>query len=389
MTQETTTLSDASAALDLPASARASVTHPDGSTEVVSFPLVDCGDDGAWLRVEASGICGTDVGLAGGKLTAPTVLGHHAVGQIADIGPAAAKRWGLQVGDAVAVEEYLPCWECETCRTGRYRLCPKTDLYTGGRRIGLVPASEEPHLWGGNAEYLFLPANAVVHRLPSDLPMGLASWTQPVANAIDWVSRVGRLTPGERVVILGPGYHGLAAAVVARQLGAGSVLIGGLPRHEARLALAERLGATAFNTSSANLAGEVFDLTDGAMADVVLDTVGGGPESLTAAFELLRQGGRLVVAGAKKPARAAIDTEALLRGMTTVSGVRGRDPESVTRSIEMLADPSAGFAEIPTENVPLEGVGEMLARLGSSRGPVTPHVDVRPWAAQSTGEANG
>ncbi|HEY4616381.1 MAG TPA: hypothetical protein VIG75_13050, partial [Citricoccus sp.] len=72
--------------------------------------------------------------------------------------------------------------------------------------------------------------------------------------------------------------------------------------------------------------------------------------------------------------------------MVTVTGVRGRDPESITRAITMLSQSPALFADIPTENVPLEGVGEMLLRLGNGTGPATPHVVVRPWGSADEGD---
>jgi threonine dehydrogenase-like Zn-dependent dehydrogenase len=123
----------------------------------------------------------------------------------------------------------------------------------------------------------------------------------------------------------------------------------------------------------------VRDLTGGGMADLVVDVSSGGPETVATAVSLLRPLGRLVVAGIKTPSLADVDTALLVRGMLTVSGVRGRDPESVARSIDLLARGGAGLTNVPTYHVPLDGVGEMLARLASGRGPQTPHVVVRPW----------
>jgi threonine dehydrogenase-like Zn-dependent dehydrogenase len=357
----------------------ASVSLPGSRAELRTFELSDCGVDAGWLRVEASGICGTDVALAGTGLESPVILGHHVVGEVVDLGPLASRRWSVAVGDRVAVEEYLPCWSCDVCQAGRYRLCASTDLWGGGRRIGLVPVSEEPSLWGGNAQYMYLPANAVVHRLPTEVPAALAAWTLPLANAVDWVSRVGAAEPGETIVILGPGYHGLAAVAATRQVGECRVLVGGLSRDESRLRLAEKLGATTFDVSGEDVAEQVRGLTGGHMADLVIDITGAGPETLGTAVSLLRQAGRLVLGGIKNPSMATVDTGALVRGMHTVSGVRGRDPESVTSSIEILRSGGAGLSEIPSCEIPLPSVGEMLTRLAAGDGPDSPHVVVRPW----------
>jgi threonine dehydrogenase-like Zn-dependent dehydrogenase len=359
--------------------ALACVALGSSATELRTLDVTGCGADDGWLRVEASGICGTDVALAAKDLDAPVILGHHVVGQVEDVGPQAASRWGVTAGDRVALEEYLPCGSCPSCRAGRYRECPDTDLWGGGRRIGLVPVDESPSLWGGNAQYMYLPLNAVVHRLPPDLPASLAAWTLPLANAVDWVSRVGAAAPGETVVVIGPGYHGLAAVAAARHAGAAQVLVGGLPRDASRLRLAEKLGAATFETSQPDVAEHVRALTDGRGADLVVDIAGAGPETVSTAMSLLGARGRLVVAGIKNPALASIDTAALVRGMHTVSGVRGRDPESVARSIDVLAAGGAGLGDAPSEDVPLAEVGQMLARLAAGDGPETPHVVVRPW----------
>ena len=154
------------------------------------------------------------VALQARGVAEPTVLGHHVVGAVAAVGESAARRWDVGPGDRVVLEEYLPCGSCPTCRTGPYRLCPDTDIWAGGRRIGTVPVTEPPGLFGGNAEYTHLPANAVLHRLPDALDDELAAWVLPYANALDWTSGAGRLRSGETVVVLGPGYHGLGKSVV-------------------------------------------------------------------------------------------------------------------------------------------------------------------------------
>lgn len=356
----------------------ASVALPGAAAEVRAFDVPECGEESGWLRVAASGICGTDVTLAANGVASPMILGHHAIGEVADIGPVAARKWGVEAGDRIAVEEYLPCGSCATCQAGRYRLCADTDLYRGGRRIGLVPVSVTPSLWGGNAQYLYLAPNAVVHKLP-DIPAALATWTLPLANAVDWVRRVGAAASGEIVVILGPGYHGLAAVAAANEADASRILVGGLPRDASRLKLAETLGADTFDASAEDVEEHVRRLTGGRMADVVVDTVGAGPETFGTAISLLGQGGRLVLAGIKDPSTARIDTLAVVRGMHTVSGVRGRDPRSVTEGIDILRRGGAGLSDIPTHDVALPDVGDMLARMAAGDGPDTPHIVVRPW----------
>jgi threonine dehydrogenase-like Zn-dependent dehydrogenase len=379
--------------------ALASVALPGGRSELRELPLTPSRADDGWLRVEASGICGTDVALHGAGLSHPTVLGHHVHGVVVELGDDAARRWGVRPGDRVVIEEYLPCGDCAQCHTGRYRLCPRTDMWGEARRVGLVPVDERPYLWGGNAQYMYLPKEAVVHPLPTGLGDRLAAWALPLANALDWVLGAGALRPGETVVVLGPGYHGLAAVAAARYGGAGDVFVSGLPQDRSRLDIASSLGATAIESADPRprslgdtavesagpgLREHLVEATDGRMADVVLDLTGAGSDSVTRAVALLAQGGRLVLAGGKGSTAATVDTGELTRLNATIRAVRGRAPERVRQAIELLDSGGSGLEDVPTVDVPLAGVGDMLDRLAAGRGPSTPHVVVRPWADQRT-----
>ncbi|GAB3004251.1 zinc-binding dehydrogenase [Amycolatopsis acidiphila] len=368
----------------VPDSAWASLALPDGTAELRRFPMREAPADAGWLRVTASGICGTDVRLCADGLPEPTVLGHHVVGELATAGPLAQRRWGLVPGDHVVVEEYLPCGHCETCASGWYRLCPATDLWSGGRRIGTVPASVEPGLSGGNAEYLYLPANAVVHKLPPELPWSLAAWTLPLANALDWLLEAAALVAGERVVVLGPGYHGLAAAAAAKQAGAAAVVVCGRPSDGKRLELAANLGCeTVVLSGGAGPVSAIRAALGGHSADVVLDAGASDPDTIRWSLTLLGFRGRLVLTSPKEPATAAVDTGLLTRRMLTFRAVRGRSPRWITRAIELLASGKSGLDHVPTAEIGLAEVGDMLARLAAGTGPSTPHVVVCPGTVRA------
>lgn len=364
-----------------PSTARASVALPERRSEVRTFDLGEPGTDEGWIEVTASGICGTDVALFARGLSAPTVLGHHVVGRVAALGEGATRRRGIAEGDRVVLEEYLPCGRCRTCASGRYRLCPDTDIWGGGRRIGTISATEPPGLTGGNGEYVFLPHNAVVHSLPADLDEGLAAWVLPYANAVDWVRTAGGLRPGEVVVVLGPGYHGLAVAAAARWAGAASVVVGGLPRDAERLAIAEALGAAPVVLDGPeSIRRRIAAATAGGAPDLVVDTIGSDPAVIGPAAESLRHGGRLVLTSPKHPSHVPVDTGLLIRRELRLAGVRGRSPEAIRTAIGSLAEGSSHLDAVPTVDVGLDEVGDMLSRLADGRGPESPHVVVRPGA---------
>ncbi|MGW5432722.1 zinc-dependent alcohol dehydrogenase [Streptomyces sp. NPDC004059] len=370
------------AAAAVPDSARASVALPGARSAVRPLPTRPARPGEGWLRVASSGICGTDVNLYKRGLAAPTVLGHHVAGTVVAVADdRGTRRWSAAAGERVVVEEYLPCGTCPACLAGAYRLCPDTDLWGGGRRIGTIPTSEEPGLYGGNAEYLLLPANAVLHPLPSSLSDELAAWVLPYANALDWTARAGGVTDGDTVVVLGPGYHGLAVTAAARWAGA-DVIVAGLRRDGARLGMAQRLGAHIVTADSGHeLAAGVRRVLGSGRADVVIDTVGPAAHVIAVAVGLLGQGGRLVLTTPKNPAHVPIDTTAMTRNNLTVTAVRGRRPEAIATAISSLADGTSRLQEVPSADTTLEKTGDLLGRLAEGTGPETPHVVVRPHAA--------
>ena len=104
---------------------RAIVQTAPKKLEMRELRVPDVTDDTAILRVEACGICGSDLEQYDGVLPVrlPLVPGHEPLGVIEKIGDTAARRWGVDVGDRVAVEALIPCGHCRDCRSGRYQLC--------------------------------------------------------------------------------------------------------------------------------------------------------------------------------------------------------------------------------------------------------------------------
>lgn len=280
--------------------ASALVLQSPRNLQLNEFPIPDIADDDAILRVEACGLCGTDydqwlghLGDWGGGM--PIVPGHEIMGHIERIGPLAAQRWGVKEGDRVAVEPIIPCGHCADCIAGAYTRCQSDVGY--GLYLGTKVA---PSLWGGYATHVYLHPRSMVHKLPSDIDTELMTLVNPLSNAIRWVYEVGGAALGKSVVIAGPGQRGLLAAVAARQAGASKIIVTGTSSDQARLELALKLGATdVIDVETQDPIERVNEITHGDLVDVVLDVSAGAVAPIIQGVDMVKRGGRIVLAGLK------------------------------------------------------------------------------------------
>ena len=260
----------------------------------ISIPDID--EDAAILQLEACGICGSDYEQYEGALNVPmgVIPGHEPLGRIAKIGDRAAARWGVDVGDRVAVETMLSCRHCPTCFDGRYHLCDNRKIYS------YIPLSESPGLWGGYAQYMFLHANSVVHKVNTELPASLAVMFNPLGAGFRWAAEIPNTQPGDTVVILGPGQRGLASVVACREIGAGTIIITGLAADAAKMQVARQFGADhTIDVDNENAVQRVKELTNGRGADVVVDVSAYATQPVADALHMVRAGGTIVLAGVK------------------------------------------------------------------------------------------
>jgi threonine dehydrogenase-like Zn-dependent dehydrogenase len=316
------------------ATSLAAVLHGPGQLEIREFPLPTIGDDDGLLRVEATGVCGSDVDayFEGSRIyQTPCILGHEVAGTIAEIGEGAAARWDVAVGDRVVVEEYLPCGVCRGCLAGDYQTCIVP-------RFGGRPITSAPSLWGGYGEYLYLPSQALVHKTSPDISPVLLQLYIPVSNGLHWVQEVGRARTGDTVVIVGPGPQGLGCVIGAREAGAGRIiLVGREGDDDARLAAGLQLGADhVLSGSTADVVAEITELTGGYLADTVINAAGSA-----SAIELsvAVAGRRATIVQAGVPSAGQVSTDVfndIVHRLITVVPVLGRPSRTVEPALRLL-----------------------------------------------------
>lgn len=320
------------------------------SLELRDFPLPPIGHDDALLRVEACGICGTDVEQYRGELDGtialryPLIPGHEPVGTIERIGDGAAARWGVDVGDRVAVENFLPCGACPGCLTGSYEHC------TGWDRLmayGFIGIDREPALWGGYSTHLYLHPRTVLHRIPPGIAPDLATLFNPLGAGFRWAVQLPGTAVGDTVVVLGPGQRGLASVIAARMAGAAMVVVSGLGSDAHKLALARDLGAHhTIDVERTNVVDAVGALTGGRMADVVVDVTPTATGPVVDAVDLARPGGTIVLGGLK-----GTDVEAFPSDRVVLKGLRVIGARGVTYAAYRSAIDTIASGVIPLERL--------------------------------------
>src|SRR2546423_12221396 len=158
------------------------------------------------------------------------------------------------------------CGRREWPPRGKYRHCENTDWRTNpeGIRYGYTSAEKAPHLWGGFAQYVYLPWNAVVHHVPKGVTAELAGLVTPMANGVEWSLFDGGVGYNSTVLIQGPGPQGLSQTVICKQAGASLIIVTGTKKDKARLAVAKELRAEqGIDVDSGDPRARIMEITGG------------------------------------------------------------------------------------------------------------------------------
>lgn len=327
---------------------RAAELYQPHSFRISDLPITDPAPGEVQVRVEACGICGSDLhyfteGGIGDVLNRyPMVVGHEPAGVVIKAGAGA----GWTPGDRVALEPAVYCYHCEQCMTGHHNLC---------ERLRFLSAPPDP---GFLREVVNLPA-ANLLPLPKELSFDEGSLFEPLAVALHSMKFVA-LQPGERVAVFGAGPIGLLTIFTLRVWGAARIWA--VEPVAERRELALKVGADAA-LDPEDCAKQILADTGKRGVDVVVDCATRG-RSLEDAVRAVRLGGRLVVTGIPSEARTALDFHQLRRKEAPLFHVRRSNHESET-ALELLRERRAQIAPILTHTAPLERVQETFEKLAS------------------------
>jgi threonine dehydrogenase-like Zn-dependent dehydrogenase len=336
----------------------------DRQFEYHEFPIPEIGPDEGLLRIDRSGVCGADVQIYNGDVKEnnfgyPTIVGHEPLGTIQTVGEKAAERWGVQVGDRVILEATVPCGKCKFCAGGNTTSCIDRKNY------GYTRTSVAPSLWGSFAQYVYMHPRAVVHKIDRSVPLDVAATYNVIACGLGWTVDTGGAQEGDTVVVLGAGQRGLACALAAKSVGAERVIITGLARDRHKLEIAKQLGAdVAVNVEEDDIVEVVNDLTQGKLADVVLDIVPDAPHTVVEAVDMCRSKGTVVLAGLKgdRPVPNFM-TDNIVRKAITVKGAWGKRSRSYVEAITLMESGRYPLEILHSATFPLERAADAIAAL--------------------------
>ncbi len=326
-------------------------SKPEEGLWMVQAPVPDIGPDDVLIKVNKTGICGTDIHIwnwddwAAHTVPVPMITGHEFAGEIVELG---RNVTGLSVGQRCSGEGHLIGTESRQSRSGKFHLDP------GTRGIGV---NEQ----GAFAQYLRLPAFNVVP-LPDDIPDEIGAILDPLGNAVHTALSFDLL--GEDVLITGAGPIGIMAAAVARHAGARHVVITDV--NADRLALAEQVARVrTVNVAKEDLNDVKHDLGLKEGFDVGLE-MSGNQQALDQMVEALVMGGKIALLGIP-PGKSPVDWSRIVFKAITLKGVYGREMfETWYKMIAMLQN-GLDVSKVITHRFSVDDFGQGFAAMKSGQ----------------------
>ncbi|MEP4035013.1 L-threonine 3-dehydrogenase [Pseudophaeobacter sp.] len=284
-------------------------SHPTEGLWMVQAPVPEIGPDEVLIKINKTGICGTDVHIwnwdtwAEKTVPVPLITGHEFAGEIVELG---RNVTDLTNGQRCSGEGHLIGHQSRQSRAGKFHLDPET------RGIGV---NEQ----GAFAQYLALPAFNVVP-LPDDIPDDIGAILDPLGNAVHTALSFDLV--GEDVLITGAGPIGIMAAAVARHAGARHVAITDI--NPGRLELAAQVAnVRPVNVAEEDLNDVIAELGMSQGFDVGLE-MSGNQRALDQMVEALVMGGRIALLGIP-PGKSPVDWSRIVFKALTLKGVYGRE----------------------------------------------------------------
>jgi D-arabinose 1-dehydrogenase-like Zn-dependent alcohol dehydrogenase len=353
--------------------------------ELREYPVLEPWPGAIRIKVAVANVCGSDIHTWRGDIDLtrrairyPAITGHEMMGTVDALGEGVttdSNGQPLSLGDRVAYGYTFPCQRCAYCMRGRSTHCRQKSPSR------LRSADEAPHFQGAFAQFYYLWPQHFVYKLSDSIPDPLAATLNCAMAQVIYGLEEARLGMGETVVIQGAGGLGLFATAVARERGAGKVIvIDGVPE---RLELAEAFGASEIIDmrelpEPEDRIKRVLELTDGLGAEVACDFVG-YPAVLLEGLRMLGNGGRyLEIGNINTGLTCEFEPNLLVRGHLTVIGMLQYEPRHLKQAID-FADRTISkypYKKLMAYKFPLADINRAFEEQNTGR---VPRAALIPW----------
>ncbi len=320
---------------------RVAMYYNNSDVRLEEMPKPKIGPGELLVRIEASGICGSDVMEWYRIKKAPLVLGHEIAGEIVEVGGGVERH---KVGDRVSASHHVPCNTCHYCLSDRHTMCDT-----------LRSTTFDP---GGFAEYVRLPAINVdrgVYPLPDEVSYEEATFVEPLACVLR-AQRIARLKPGQSVLVVGSGMTGILQIHLARASGAGRIIATDISRH--RLGEAKRFGADDVVDARENVPARVRDLNGGRLVDLVFVCTG-AVSAINQALESVDRGGTVLLFAPTDPGITipVSVTDLFFSGGVTLTSSYAGSPADHMTAVELIRAGDVSVRDMISHRLGLEEAG--------------------------------
>ena len=320
---------------------RVAMYYNNSDVRIEEMPIPKINDNELLVKVQSSGICGSDVMEWYRIKKAPRVLGHEMSGDIVEVGKNVKK---FNIGDRVFVSHHVPCNNCRYCLNDQHTLCDtlhSTNFYPGGF-----------------AEYLKVPEINVdngVFLLPKEMSYDEGVFIEPLACVVRGM-QIAEMKPEQSVLIIGSGIAGLLQIKLARALGAGRVIATDV--NDYRLETAKKMGADLYIHAKENVPEQVKKHNNGKLADLVV-LCAGVPSAVKQTLQSVDRGGTILFFAPTEP---SVEIPFPLfdlwnKGVKMVSTYAG-SPNDISKAIDLIKSKKVEVTDMITHKLPLSEIAK-------------------------------
>jgi L-iditol 2-dehydrogenase len=323
--------------------------HANDDIRIEDRPIPEVGPGELLLRIEASGICGSDLMEWYRRPKAPLVLGHEIAGTVEEAGEGVSAT----VGDRFVVTHHVPCNTCRQCLTGHHSTCDTL------RTTKLDP--------GGFAEFARVPSLQVDRGLvpiPEDVTLEEATFVEPLACVVHGLDRAG-MRPGITLLVIGSGITGLLFVSLARALGAGRILATDVKPQ--RLAAATRFGADVAIDALSDVPARAREANGGRGADLVAICTAELPAIRQGLLSVGRGGTVLFFAPTEPGVEVPIPLWEIWRDDVTMTTAYAGAPRDLATAMDLIRARRVPVAEMITHRLPLDRAPEGFRLVAEGR----------------------